>query len=275
MDIFSGYRLENGVYKNPRIIHAGQEKEAVFRRSVAARHHENYLESITRHHSVPVMTREVERFLRGLPKNAVVVDVGGCWGWHWRDLSLRRPDVVVVIVDFVAENLDHARAILGDQMGRNIRLCVDNACALGFPDAAFDGYWTVQCFQHIPAWDQAITEAHRVLKPGGRFVDHTLNRQKLIELISKVLGKTYVVDGQTQSYYLSRDIAAIEAEIERVFGWPVSRRYSEVLFDIGVRTGFNAGQDGSMLGAIDALLTEAGILFAPIARQVGLEVVKA
>lgn len=274
MDIFSGYRFENGIYVNPRLSHSGQEGEAEFRRSVAARRYDNYLEEISHHHSVAVMTREAHRFLRELPKNAMVVDVGGCWGWHWRHLSDRRPDVTVVIVDFIADNLSHARVVLGDQVGRNIRLCADNACALGFGDKTFDGYWSVQCLQHIPAWAQAIGEAHRVLKPGGRFVNHTLNRQWLFEGIARMLHRTYVVEGQAGSYYLNRDIGAIQAEIERAFSRPAQRRYSEILFEVGLRLGFNAGRDGAALGAVDSLLTKAGYLFAPIARQIGLEVVK-
>ena len=275
MDIFAGYRLENGIHINPRLSHSGQEGEAAFRRSVAACRHDDYLSAISHHHSVPVMTREVHRFLRALPKNAVAVDMGGCWGWHWRNLFHQRSDVTMVIVDFIAENLDHARTVLGNQIGRNIHLCVDNACALGFKDGTFDGYWTVQCFQHIPAWTQAVGEAHRVLKPGGRFVNHTFNRQRLFEGLARMLGRDYLVEGQTGNYYLNRDVAAVQAEIERVFARPAGRRYSEVLFELGFRAGISAGRDSSAWGAVDALLTDAGGLFAPVARQVGLEIEKA
>ena len=113
-----------------------------------------------------------------------------------------------------------------------------------------------------------------MLKPGGRFVNHTLNRQWLFEGIARMLYRTYVVEGHAGSYYLIRDIGAIQAEIERAFSRPARRRYSEILFEVGLRLGFNAGRDGSALGAVDSLLTEVGYLFAPIARQIGLEVVK-
>jgi hypothetical protein len=41
---------------------------------------------------------------------------------------------------------------------------------LSFANEYFDFYLTFECFEHIPSYGKAITEAHRTLKPGGIFL---------------------------------------------------------------------------------------------------------
>jgi hypothetical protein len=82
------------------------------------------------------------------------------------------------------------------------------------------------------------------------------------------------VEGQAGDCYLNRDIERFRTEIGRVFGGHVKQGFSEILFEVGFRLGLNAGRNASALGKIDSLLTEIGVLFAPIARQVRLEIVK-
>jgi len=45
-----------------------------------------------------------------------------------------------------------------------------NAEELAFPDRAFDGYTIAFGIRNVPRIDRALSEAFRVLKPGGRFV---------------------------------------------------------------------------------------------------------
>jgi demethylmenaquinone methyltransferase / 2-methoxy-6-polyprenyl-1,4-benzoquinol methylase len=45
-----------------------------------------------------------------------------------------------------------------------------NAEALAFPDRAFDAYTIAFGIRNVPRIDLALREAHRVLKPGGRFL---------------------------------------------------------------------------------------------------------
>ena len=49
------------------------------------------------------MDREIEKFLNQIPNGGVVLDIGGCWGWHWRKISTQRPDITVVIVDLIVK----------------------------------------------------------------------------------------------------------------------------------------------------------------------------
>ena len=110
------------------------------------------------------MDKEVTKFLKYIKINGVIIDVGGCWGWHWRYIHKQRPDIKIVIIDFVRENLFIAQEVLGNQINRSIFLVHGNAMDLNFPDNSFDGYWSVQCIQHIPDYRKVYLEAHRVLK---------------------------------------------------------------------------------------------------------------
>ena len=105
------------IYLGIDIASQDQASEVELRERVAARKYENYFQAISQSHSIPVMDVEVDQFLAQIPKGGVVLDVGGCWGWHWRRLASTRPDVGVVIVDFVRSNLTHAQQVLGSLIG--------------------------------------------------------------------------------------------------------------------------------------------------------------
>ena len=47
------------------------------------------------------MDEEINHFISITPKNGVILDIGGCWGWHWRKIHKIRPDLNVVIVDLI------------------------------------------------------------------------------------------------------------------------------------------------------------------------------
>lgn len=131
-------------------------------------------------YSIPVMSHEVDRFLASMPHGALILDVGGCWDWHWRRLAKSRPDVGVLIIDFVRASLIHAEKVLGSLVGTQVALMHADATALPFTDAGadfpgFDGVWSVQTFQHIPDFSQACHEALRVLKTGGRLENYSLH----------------------------------------------------------------------------------------------------
>ena len=119
-------------------VNKAQEEEIKLRESVASADYEDYLAEIANHHSIPVMDNEVISFLKEIPPNGIVVDVGGCWGWHWRELNTIRPDVTVIIVDFIRANLKHAINILGGEINKNIFLVHGDATQLPFPDFSFE-----------------------------------------------------------------------------------------------------------------------------------------
>lgn len=260
-----------GIYDGMAESCTAQSAEVELRERVAAEHYDNYLKALSRSHSIPVMDYEVDRFLAKMPPGAIILDIGGCWGWHWRRLAESRPDVNVLIVDFVRANLAHARNALGELVGDQVGLMHADATALpiklddGF--RGFDGVWTVQTFQHIPGFEKAVAEAYRVLKSGGLFANYSLNVQPHVRWLCHLFGRAYVIEGSVDgAFWLARASADQKRTIETVFGSAVPERWSEILFSPELR--FSApGKEGSSLGRLDALLSNNIGFLGWFARQ--------
>ncbi len=270
----------DGIYSAPMpSFMQDQQAERVLRERVAAQHYDNYLATIVHSHSIPVMDHEVDRFLARMPQRALILDIGGCWGWHWRRLATTRPDVGVLIIDFVRANLLHAQRILGPLVGSQVALMHADATALPFPDAdasspGFDGVWTVQVFQHIPDFARACREAHRVLKSGANFANYSLHTTPLNRTVYRLLRKTFHTDGMVKNvYHLTRTNDSQLRIVADIFGGAVTDRYSECLFHPDLKLTFT-GCGGSWLGQLDARLSDVPWLGRWIARQRSFEATK-
>ena len=248
-----------------------QNAEIELRERVAAEHYDDYLMAISRSHSISVMDHEIDLFLAKMPHGALILDVGGCWGWHWRRLAQTRPDVGVLIVDFVRSNLPHARNVLGDLVGQQVALMHADATALPFVVdenfAGFDGVWTVQTFQHIPDFDKAVSESHRVLKLGGLFANYSLNIQPPIRWLRRLLGRGYLTKGWVDgAFWLARASHEQKKSVETIFGCAVSERWSEILYSPELRF-ILPGRNGNLLGAVDLRLSNSLGFMGWLARQ--------
>ncbi len=259
-------RGPDGIYSAGLIPTSDQSDEIRLRETVAQRDHHDLLAEVARHHSIPVMAGEVRWFLRRIPADGIVADIGGGWGWHWRRLDVERPDVCVIVVDLVRENLRLAERILGALVNERVFLVHGDATRLPFPSAVFDGYWSVQALQHIPRFEQAVIEAHRVLRPHGEFASYSLNRAKLIEAVYRAMGRTYHVEGKRSgSFYLARASAEQTSIVSRVFGSPTMSRYTEILFHPEFR--LHSGRETSRIGALDRRLSSSRPWLSSVARQ--------
>jgi len=99
-------------------------------------------------------------------------------------------DAAVTGIDLTPEMLEQARRRAAD-LGRRVELCEGDAQALPFPDGAFDTVLATYAMCSVPDLPQAIAEAKRVLRSGGRLilVDHVRSSvapllwlQRLVEL---------------------------------------------------------------------------------------------
>lgn len=268
-------RLEIGddhIYTS-KFVSSGQKDEIKLRESVASTVYDDYLVEIAKHHSIPVMDKEVRLFLNLIPYNGIIVDVGGCWGWHWRRLMEQRPDVIVFVVDFVRANLKHAINILGNMINKNIFLIHGDATQLPLPHCFLDGYWSVQTLQHIPDFLKTVQEAYRVLRVPGYFVNYSLNNNKVISLIYRLCGKQYQTKSMVSgSYYLARASKDQENIVAQVFQNQVVCRYTEILFQPDLR--IQPGGKDSLFGRIDAYLSSNAQILSYIARQCSFHTTK-
>lgn len=101
-----------------------------------------------------------------------LLDVAGGTG----DIALRfirrgGPGCNAVICDISPEMLEVGhRRVNSEGMADRIELVEGNAEALPFEDAKFDTYTIAFGIRNVTHIDQALREAYRILKPGGRFL---------------------------------------------------------------------------------------------------------
>ncbi len=71
--------------------------------------------------------------------------------------------------------------------GARVRLWVGDATAISAPEATYDAVFDFGIIHHVPEWRRALAEAHRVLKPGGRFYAEEVLRRVIVHPIIRRL----------------------------------------------------------------------------------------
>lgn len=95
---------------------------------------------------------------------------GGTGDIAFRILDESGPRTHVTVLDINGDMLDVGRERAGHLYEGRIDFVEANAEELPFEDGAFDGYTIAFGIRNVPRIDKALKEAHRVLKPGGRFL---------------------------------------------------------------------------------------------------------
>lgn len=242
-----------------------QKKEFILRKKIAKRKYENFFKEISCHHSINVMDKEIEKFLLLLPKDSVICDLGGSWGWHWRNIDKQRNDIKVIIIDFIFENLLIAKKILKNNINKQIFLVNDDCRKFNIKKNFFDAFWSVQTLQHIPDYIQVYKKIYYQIKTGGYFYNCNLNTNCIINFIYWIFKKKYLIKGFDKNYYLERSNIVQKRSLERIFKNKAKTIYSELLFhpDLKILT----GSENNLFGKIDSLLTGNFILKKILARQ--------
>lgn len=113
---------------------------------------------------------------------------GGTGDIAFRILKAGGPNVRVAVADISPEMVGEGRkrAEADGLLGR-CSFTVGNAEALAFPDKSFDGYTIAFGIRNVTHIDRALSEAYRVLKPGGHFLCLEFS-QVDVPLMDKVYG---------------------------------------------------------------------------------------
>lgn len=113
--------------------------------------------------------------LAGQPRRVLELCAGT--GYLSRLIATTHPDVSLVALDLSADMLSFGRGRLGPLASR-IRLVEGDVAALPFEDAEFDTVVVAFGLHEVPSSVRisAITEAARVLEPGGRLAVVDLDR---------------------------------------------------------------------------------------------------
>jgi SAM-dependent methyltransferase len=128
------------------------------------------------------------RFVRDLPANTAVLEIGCGTGNYVRALAESCLALACVGLDLSAPMLREARA-----SGSRVELVQgDASVAFPFADQAFHFVFAVDVVHHIGDLPRFFAEAHRVLSPGGRLVlftdsEDTLKRRGLTIFFPEIL----------------------------------------------------------------------------------------
>lgn len=100
-----------------------------------------------------------------------VLDVaGGTGDVAFRIAKSSGPGTRITVADISPEMIEEGRQrATHEAHGHKCEFLVANAEALSFPDKSFDAYTIAFGIRNVTHIDRALKEAHRVLKPGGKF----------------------------------------------------------------------------------------------------------
>jgi SAM-dependent methyltransferase len=120
----------------------------------------------SRDHFMDVWTRGaiLER-LGSLPVDGVIVDLGCSTGYLLEELQKLRPRAQLIGVDMIDSGLRTAH-----QSIPAARLLQADVCALPLADASIDAAVSANLLEHVDDDEAALSELHRVMRPGGRAV---------------------------------------------------------------------------------------------------------
>jgi ubiquinone/menaquinone biosynthesis C-methylase UbiE len=111
--------------------------------------------------------------LSGASLDGEVLEIGGGSGAMAEGILRTAPGARVTIVDIDPVMVRMIEQSLSD-FGSRVRAVVGDATALPFEDDSFDAVVSFLMLHHVGAWERAVAEALRVLRPGGRFVGYDL-----------------------------------------------------------------------------------------------------
>jgi ubiquinone/menaquinone biosynthesis C-methylase UbiE len=114
-----------------------------------------------------VKTHVIPWVLDGLDLGTNVLEVGPGPGITTELLHPRFERLTCVEVD-----RGFARSLSKRMSGKNVTVVRQDATAMGFPDASFDGALSFTMLHHVPSialQDRLLAEVARVLRPGGTF----------------------------------------------------------------------------------------------------------
>ena len=120
---------------------------------------------------------------------------------------------------------------------KRLRLFVGDAAAIDAEDASYDAVFDFGIIHHVPAWQQAVAEVARVLKPGGRFFFEEVTKRAL----DRWFYRTFLEHPKTNRFSAEEFIAELERQ-----GIVVGERHLEWFFgDFVVGVGRRLKSNGS------------------------------
>ena len=113
----------------------------------------------------------------GVTLQGDVLELGTGAGANAAALLARFPGTRMTATDLDPAMLDSARIKLA-RFGERASVSRADATRLEFSDASFDAVLSMIMLHHVGDWRAALSEAVRVLRPGGRLLGYDLTRSR-------------------------------------------------------------------------------------------------
>ena len=269
------YNKKNKIYETA--FNFKQQKKEIKSRSDFNKslYDKNWINIISKHHSFEVMDREIEnKVYKKLPMNSLILDVGGGWCWHWRNIYKQRPDIKVIVIDITSSNFEIAKKIIYKSLNKNIFLVNDDITQIKINKSEiFNLVWSVQTLQHIPQFKKAIIIIYKLLKKNSFFFNYSLNKNNFFQIFNNLKNFFYDKKFIKYPYHLEKFSNYQKNVISNIFNKNnICINYCEIIFNISNRK--ISGLPGSFLGKVDSYLTGRFFLLKYLARQVSCSAIK-
>jgi demethylmenaquinone methyltransferase/2-methoxy-6-polyprenyl-1,4-benzoquinol methylase len=139
----------------------------------------------------------------------------------------------VVLCDINQDMIDQGKIKLQNlHLDQNVEFICGDAMALPFNDMSFDYYTIAFGIRNIHDMDQALKEAYRVLKPGGKFICLEFSK-----VTNCMFSKVYDVYSEKiiplAGKYIANDQAAYEYLVDSIKEFPSQQKFLQMIKDAG------------------------------------------
>jgi len=156
---------------------------------------------VQRRHEAALMER-----LGGRVEGSRVLEIGCGRGVGTEIIFERFGAREVHAFDLDPDMVTRARRRLSGYPANRLILFVGDAAAIEAADASYDAVFDFGIIHHVPAWQRAVAEVARVLKPGGSFFFEEVTRQAL----DRWFYRTFLEHPKTNRFSAQEFIAELE-----------------------------------------------------------------
>lgn len=125
--------------------------------------------------------------LQGWKPEGRALEIGAGSGAMATEILKLHPQLKLVFTDFDESMISGAREALR-RFDERAEIRMADATSLPFEDSTFDAVFSFIMLHHVVKWEEALGEAARVLKPGGRLIAYDILSTGIMRLLHQVEG---------------------------------------------------------------------------------------